>query len=111
MDLSKLRRGTVRSASNRDLKFRLARPADADFLALISQLAGADHDTGRLCSTYYQRGLRHALARPAGGFYTAVIEAYNRDPDHGDRLQNAARAASFDIVGVLGDLFQRLCRT
>lgn len=86
-----------------DLRVRLARLEDQDFVERMNLEAGAQRPSDRIIRPLYQAGIRAALDQP-GGYWKTVAANYNRtvEQDLAQALTNAIDTASFDLVALKG---------
>ena len=99
MKFEQLRRGSI--ASGADLRVRLGRREDQEFIERMNSAAGAQRPSDRVARPLYQRGIRTALDRRLG-YVLAVGEAYNAavEKDLIQAFTDAMDAASFDLVAL-----------
>lgn len=98
MKFEKLAKGSISAG---DLRVRLARLEDQEFIEDMNARAGAQRPSDRVTHTLYQRGIRAALRTP-GGYWRTVAEAYNAgvEADLATAFGDAMDAASFDLIAI-----------
>lgn len=86
-----------------DLRVRLARVEDQDYLERMGTLAGAPRPGERVSDPLYQKGVRAALDQK-GGYWRSIIGSYNAAGaagwELGRALKDAVDTASFDLVAL-----------
>jgi len=99
MKFEQLKRKSI--PAGQDLRVRLARLEDQDFVERMNAEAGAQRPSDRITHPLYQAGIRAAIDRP-GGYWNMVAESYNKtaEQDLAAALTNAIDTASFDLVAV-----------
>jgi GNAT superfamily N-acetyltransferase len=99
MKFQQLKRKSI--PAGQDLRVRLARLEDQDFVERMNAEAGAQRPSDRVTHPLYQSGIHAALDQP-GGYFKRVAASYNAtvEQDLGQALMNAIDTASFDLVAV-----------